>query len=55
MRDKDSLIAEIEKDGRVVVEKHYVGKLEGSALRRSGGRWRSRKGRAQRSRQGARS
>ncbi len=29
MRDKDSLFAEIEKDGRVVVEKHYVGKLEG--------------------------
>jgi ATP-dependent RNA helicase SUPV3L1/SUV3 len=29
MRDKDSLFAEIEKDGRVVVERHYVGKLEG--------------------------
>jgi ATP-dependent RNA helicase SUPV3L1/SUV3 len=29
MRDKESLFAEIEKDGRVVVEKHYVGKLEG--------------------------
>jgi ATP-dependent RNA helicase SUPV3L1/SUV3 len=29
MRDKDSLFAEIEKDGRVVVEKHYVGKLGG--------------------------
>ncbi|MGO8955640.1 MAG: helicase-related protein [Rhodomicrobium sp.] len=29
MRDKDSLFAEIEKDGRVVVEKHYVGRLEG--------------------------
>ncbi len=29
MRDKDSLFAEIEKDGRVVVEKHFVGKLEG--------------------------
>jgi|GEM_PF-313345 len=29
MRDKDSLFAEIEKDGRVVVEKHYVGKLDG--------------------------
>ncbi len=29
MRDKDSLFAEIEKDGKVVVEKHYVGKLEG--------------------------
>lgn len=29
MRDKDSLFAEIEKDGRVVVEKQYVGKLEG--------------------------
>jgi len=29
MRDKDSLFAEIEKNGRVVVEKHYVGKLEG--------------------------
>jgi ATP-dependent RNA helicase SUPV3L1/SUV3 len=32
MRDKDSLFAEIEKDGRVVVEKHYVGKLEGFAF-----------------------
>jgi ATP-dependent RNA helicase SUPV3L1/SUV3 len=29
MRDKESLFAEIEKNGRVVVEKHYVGKLEG--------------------------
>ena len=29
MRDKESLFAEIEKDGRVVVEKHFVGKLEG--------------------------
>jgi ATP-dependent RNA helicase SUPV3L1/SUV3 len=29
MRDKESLFAEIEKDGKVVVEKHYVGKLEG--------------------------
>jgi ATP-dependent RNA helicase SUPV3L1/SUV3 len=29
MRDKDNLFAEIDKDGRVVVEKHYVGKLEG--------------------------
>ena len=29
MRDKESLFAEIEKDGRVVVEKHYVGKLGG--------------------------
>ena len=29
MRHKESLFAEIEKDGRVVVEKHYVGKLEG--------------------------
>jgi ATP-dependent RNA helicase SUPV3L1/SUV3 len=29
MRDKESLFAEIEKDGRVVVERHYVGKLEG--------------------------
>ena len=32
MRDKDSLFAEIEKDGSVVVEKHYVGKLEGFAF-----------------------
>ncbi len=32
MRDKESLFAEIEKDGRVVVEKHYVGKLEGFAF-----------------------
>jgi ATP-dependent RNA helicase SUPV3L1/SUV3 len=29
LRDKDSLFAEIEKDGRVVVEKQYVGRLEG--------------------------
>lgn len=29
LRDKDSLFAEIEKDGRVVVEKHYIGKLDG--------------------------
>ncbi|HZV20395.1 MAG TPA: helicase, partial [Hyphomicrobiales bacterium] len=29
MRDKESLFAEIEKDGRVVVERHYVGKLVG--------------------------
>ncbi len=29
MRDKDSLFAEIEKDGRVLVEKQFVGKLEG--------------------------
>jgi ATP-dependent RNA helicase SUPV3L1/SUV3 len=32
MRDKDTLFAEIEKDGRVVVEKHYVGKLGGFAF-----------------------
>ena len=32
MRDKESLFAEIEKDGRVVVERHFVGKLEGFAF-----------------------
>lgn len=29
LRDKESLFAEIEKDGRVVVEKHFVGQLDG--------------------------